>query len=265
MNQLALIFIVLFAVLSERSDCQDLSYEVQSSHSENPILIELFTSQGCSSCPPADKWMTNKLHHNGLFKSFVPVVYHVDYWNYIGWIDIFSSEIYSNRQRAYSKFLKSNQIATPSFYVNGKLWPRWYKSNPLNAAKPDRSKLKFLISAKVKPERKIFISVTQDSKAKALESRPSLFLHLALLTTGIKSKIKGGENNGKVLQHDFSVLFYKQNNLRSDRKDGNNFHYLIPTSLPELKGQRQALAIWISIYPNGPVLQAFGSWIPYLY
>ena len=79
-----------------------------------PVVIELFTSQGCSSCPPADR-LLSKLRAEG---NVIPLAYHVDYWNYIGWTDPFSSSAWSQRQRQYAQTLKS-QVYTPQLVVNG--------------------------------------------------------------------------------------------------------------------------------------------------
>src|SRR4051812_18118930 len=60
-------------------------------------LIELFTSEGCSSCPPADEWLHDLGKQPGLWTDFVPVAFHVDYWDYLGWKDIFSTPEFSER------------------------------------------------------------------------------------------------------------------------------------------------------------------------
>ena len=69
--------------------------------SKLPIVVELFTSQGCSSCPPADRILTGLVHGSGI----VALAYHVDYWDYIGWQDVHGSRENTERQRAYAKAL----------------------------------------------------------------------------------------------------------------------------------------------------------------
>jgi len=81
------------------------------------VLLELFTSQGCSSCPPADKLLDKTLAEN---KNVIGISYHVDYWNYIGWKDPFSTEEYTNYQRAYASKFNSQSIYTPQLVVDGK-------------------------------------------------------------------------------------------------------------------------------------------------
>lgn len=79
------------------------------------VVVELFTSQGCASCPPADALLTGLAEH----ENVVALAYHVDYWDYIGWRDTFGHEAFSDRQRAYAKSWGSSRIYTPQMVVNG--------------------------------------------------------------------------------------------------------------------------------------------------
>lgn len=85
---------------------------------EPVIVLELFTSQGCSSCPPADALLRSILQANS-HKHVYGIAYHVDYWNYIGWEDPFSSLAYTEKQRVYSAKLGNNTIYTPQLVING--------------------------------------------------------------------------------------------------------------------------------------------------
>ncbi|SEQ23935.1 hypothetical protein SAMN05428969_2352 [Devosia sp. YR412] len=78
-------------------------------------VVELFTSQGCASCPPADALLTSLAEQDDV----VALAYHVDYWDYVGWEDTFGEEAYSDRQRAYAKSWGSSRIYTPQMVVNG--------------------------------------------------------------------------------------------------------------------------------------------------
>src|SRR5580765_4213272 len=80
-------------------------------------VIELFTSEGCSSCPPADEAMIDI--ENEFKKNVYVIGYHVDYWNYLGWKDIFSNAGWTDRQKAYAQELKLNNIYTPQVVING--------------------------------------------------------------------------------------------------------------------------------------------------
>ncbi|WP_052726496.1 DUF1223 domain-containing protein [Devosia epidermidihirudinis] len=78
-------------------------------------VVELFTSQGCASCPPADALLTSLADQ----QDVIALAYHVDYWDYVGWADTFGSAEYSDRQRAYAKSWGSSRIYTPQMVVNG--------------------------------------------------------------------------------------------------------------------------------------------------
>ncbi|MEO1140236.1 MAG: DUF1223 domain-containing protein [Pseudomonadota bacterium] len=82
---------------------------------ERPVVVELFTSQGCSSCPPADGF----LHKLAAHEDVIALAMHVDYWDYIGWKDSFASPAYTARQRAYAKTAQRRVVYTPQMVING--------------------------------------------------------------------------------------------------------------------------------------------------
>ncbi len=88
-------------------------------------LLELYTSEGCSSCPPADKWLSGLPHD---FNKAIPLAFHVDYWDYIGWKDRFSKAEYSDRQRKIAAFSDSGYVYTPQVVMNGRDFRGWDNS-----------------------------------------------------------------------------------------------------------------------------------------
>src|SRR6516164_10851500 len=82
---------------------------------ETPVVVELFTSQGCSSCPPADAYLGELAAR----KDVIPLAFHVDYWNYIGWADPFATKQMTQRQRDYQRALNQRYVYTPEMVVNG--------------------------------------------------------------------------------------------------------------------------------------------------
>src|SRR5210317_1284191 len=93
-----------------------------SSGDRRVTLLELYTSQGCSSCPPAESWLNRFTDDDRLWKQVVPVAFHVDYWDYLGWRDPYALPQYSDRQRRYRSKGKVSAVYTPGFVVNGGEW-----------------------------------------------------------------------------------------------------------------------------------------------
>lgn len=89
-------------------------------------LVELYTSEGCSSCPPADRWLSGLLTSPHLWGSIIPIAFHVSYWDYLGWHDSFALDEYSQRQRAYANLGKTG-VYTPGFFVNGQEWRGFFE------------------------------------------------------------------------------------------------------------------------------------------
>ena len=85
-----------------------------------PVVIELFTSQGCSSCPPADRLLSRLAEEPAYRGRVVPLAFHVDYWDYIGWRDPFSSPRWSERQRDYGRSLGLGTVYTPQLVIDGR-------------------------------------------------------------------------------------------------------------------------------------------------
>ena len=94
-------------------------------------LIELFTSEGCSSCPSAEKWLSALKSSSDLWKKAVPVAFHVDYWDHLGWRDRFAKPEFTSRQHRYAAAWGGDSVYTPSFVVNGKEWRDWFGGNAM--------------------------------------------------------------------------------------------------------------------------------------
>ena len=90
--------------------------------------MELYTSEGCSSCPSAESWLTGLKDKPGLWSDFLPIAVHVEYWDYLGWRDKWSRKQYSDRQRDYAGAWGADNIYTPEFVLNGKEWHNWFRT-----------------------------------------------------------------------------------------------------------------------------------------
>ena len=213
-------------------------------------LLELYTSEGCSSCPPADKFLSELKSHDGLWKTIIPVAFHVDYWNYIGWEDRFSSPEYSARQKRYARSKSLKTVYTPGFLLNGEEWRSFFGLRKLsvNAGK-EVGKLKLNI--------KDMEVMAEYAPSKSLNDK-MLILNVAVLGFDIKTDVRSGENHGKELKHDFTVLSYKTVPLYK-----NDSIYTVMTELPDIveTAPRMAVTAWINKEKNMTPIQAAGGWL----
>ena len=210
-------------------------------------LIELYSSEGCSSCPPAEAWLSDLKKSPDLWKTVFPVGFHVDYWDNLGWPDRFASAQFTRRQRDYASALGQDSIYTPEFIVNGKEW-RPNSTLPANKAASGQLALTVNLS-----ETKI--SADYSPGPEALEK--SLRLHVALLGFNLVSDVKAGENRGRKLVHDFVVLGFGSSQLTA--KSDGSFSAPIALKTPTADSP-SAIVAWVST-DNGAILQVTGGWL----
>lgn len=215
-------------------------------------VLELYTSQGCSSCPPAEKWVSGFVDSEKLWTELVPINFHVDYWDYLGWKDPFADSAFSQRQRDYKRVGKANTIATPGFALNGRAWNGWFRGQPLpNKIAP----LSGLLHASVDNDN---IDVTFN-KIDASKDNPSLTVHAALLGFGIETSVKRGENAGQKLVHDFVVIDYEQDTLSIGTQYYQG-HLPFPEN-SQTSTARKAIVVWVSQKSDPSPLQIAASWL----
>jgi hypothetical protein len=213
-----------------------------SSGTRQVTLLELFTSQGCSSCPPAERWLNEYVDDDDLWTHIVPVVFHVDYWDYIGWQDTYASKEHGERQRDYARAGKARTVYTPGLFSNGREWRGWtLRMNPRSSDREPGS-----------------LTATIDGKQMAATfpagTRPRE-LHVALLGFDIKTKIERGENRNSTLSQEFVVLAHASH-LSSDG------HWNVPLPQGKSAASRYGIALWVSEPGNPAPLQATGGWLP---
>jgi len=167
---------------------------------EGPMaVVELFTSQGCSSCPPADENLAElaaRADEGG--ERIFPLSFHVDYWNYLGWSDPFSSAENSERQRAYSRAWNSRRVYTPQMVVNGH--SEFVGSNDTHLDRALRLALKTPTEATVKVQATIQGSRKLDVSY-AVKVDGNVRLNLAAVQRYAESDVSKGENSGRKLVH----------------------------------------------------------------
>jgi hypothetical protein len=168
-----------------------------------PAIIELYTSEGCDSCPPADRWF-GSLKEQAARGKVVPLAFHVDYWDYLGWKDRFGDPAFSARHREAASRGGAKVVYTPQVMFEGREFQQWRHVAPekllaTGPAKPARAELR--VSATPSGARQLQVNVA----GKTLPGARSAEAYVALFENGISSDVKAGENNGVVLHHDFVV------------------------------------------------------------
>jgi hypothetical protein len=167
----------------------------------NPVVVELFTSQGCSSCPPADDLIRNIAHDASLRGKIIPLAYHVDYWNYLGWRDPFSSADWSRRQMFYVRALHLNSAYTPQAVVNGSTQFVGSNAVALTSALQEASQKKQIGSVTIDLTRngtKIEANVRADAPSNSE-------VVLVLFEDDVTTRVERGENEGRTLTNDAIV------------------------------------------------------------
>jgi hypothetical protein len=206
-------------------------------------LLELYTSQGCSSCPPAERWLNRLVDADNLWSEVVPVAFHVDYWDYIGWQDVYAATAHGERQRDYARAGRTSTVYTPGFFANGREWRGW--TFGLGPRRSDRQPGS-LVAA---------IDAGQIKAGFTATSEP-LELHVALLGLGIETAVARGENRGRTLPQEFVVLAHAVH-----ASDTGKWQVDLPQVKPG-QARRHAIALWVSAPENPAPLQATGGWLP---
>lgn len=242
-----LLLLILLLACSKLSSAQ--SFQTFRSGVEQVQLLELYTSQGCSSCPPAEKWLSKFINKESLWTRTIPVNFHVDYWDNLGWPDPYASSQYTQRQRIYRALGNTKVVATPGFVINGRGWNGWFYGQALPTGP----------SIKVG---ELTLEINEQSfKAKFEEHHPSdkkLTLNIAQLGFGLFDKIKRGENEGKLLRHDFVVLSFQQLPLNQSNGVFSIASKLAkPISLSPITG----IAAWITVDNNPTPIQSVGGYL----
>ena len=225
---------------------------IQFQSSERQVaLVELYSSEGCSSCPPAESWLSGLKEKPGLWSEFVPVAFHVDYWNNLGWHDKWSSKQYSDRQRDYAGAWGSENIYTPEFVLNGKEWHNWFELRGAPGASGTKTGILKVASEDTNHWQVTFIPTKAGTAA--------FEVNAALLVSGLGSDVKSGENAGRHLQHDFAVLkFIHQPLTGKDDEFQGIFTMAAGRNSPE---GRLALAVWATRNGSLEPVQAVGGWL----
>lgn len=191
------------SAVKAEADIAEASPSLGSDGKRAPVIVELFTSEGCSSCPPADKVLAELERAQPVEGAeIIPLSQHVDYWNYIGWSDPFSSELFSARQQAYAPVFRNDGVYTPQMIVDGQA-----EFVGSNLAKAQTA----IARAAKLPKADVKIGLTREAQTVKLTARveklPAISdtdtaeVLLAITENNLASQVVRGENSGRRLPH----------------------------------------------------------------
>ncbi len=201
-------------------------------------LIELYTSEGCSSCPPADRWLA-ALEEDS---RWIPISFHVDYWDRLGWKDRFGSPAFTQRQHRSAQLRGSRRVYTPQVVADGLEHSRWYAADLPRREQTDSPVM--TLSVRALDGEQVHVQVLAEPT-----DLPASVVRVALVEDGLYSEVLSGENGGRILNHAHVVRDLQSKTL-SDRVQ-------IPLDLPsDLKLAKSAVVAWIEDAETGAPLQA---------
>jgi len=220
-KQMAAVFVCSFLLLAQTHTFAGQC--IAKTGAQTTPLLELYTSEGCSSCPPADKWISKIKHDKS---KVVPLAFHVDYWDYIGWKDKFSKAEYSDRQRKIAAFGGAGFVYTPQFVFNGQDFKGWDNSrlkSAIEQTQQQASRANLTLSVTNNADGSIALNAT--AEAANINDAKNTDVFVALYENGLVTNVQAGENVGRTLKHDYVVrkLFgaYQINNLNQFNKSFN--------------------------------------------
>lgn len=155
-----------------------------------PLVVELYTSEGCSSCPPADRWLSSLKGRDDV----LPIAFHVGYWDRLGWVDRFATREITDRQYQLAQAMGARNVYTPQVVVQGHDWRRWPTLPAPSAPAP------------------VTLKLSRDADMVTAEVGAGAGRwtgYWALLEDGHRSRVSAGENRGETLAHDHVVRLYQ--------------------------------------------------------
>ena len=175
------------------------------SGNETAAVLELYTSEGCNSCPPADKWVSSLAPGGFKANQIVPLAFHVDYWDYIGWADRFATKEFGGRHRVLARANGSSTVYTPQVFVSGKDIRLALSSVKLN------STLKEINTVKPRADIGLELDTSKpgmlnlSALANLANASDDALAYVAVYENKLFSNVKAGENRGVKLEHDYVV------------------------------------------------------------
>ena len=198
-----------------------------------PTVVELYTSQGCSSCPPAERWLSAINGRDGV----VALAFHVDYWDYIGWKDRYAQPLFTQRQAASQRSSGARFAYTPQVILDSRDTPAWSALAPA-ALQPHAPATVALALAREADG--LVLTVTPAATAPA-----ALSGYVAVVDDGLRTAVGAGENRGATLQQDAVVRELLPWSLAGRQPATLRF-------APHAAAESGAARHWVAVATDGP-------------
>jgi hypothetical protein len=237
----------LLSSLPSQAQCRAASVDHQ------VAVFELYTSEGCDSCPPADRWFSD-LRGNADGLRGVALAFHVDYWDRLGWKDRFGSAAYTARQHDQASRLHAPFVYTPQVLLQGRDYAAWRTAQATGAvdaiiAKPAAARIELAASLVERNATTVDVRV----RVRDPRDRAHAAIAVALVQDGLASEVKAGENAGKRLTHDHVVRQWREDAARFDASGEATQRAVL--ALPDDAGPLSVVAL-VENESTGAVLQA---------
>lgn len=245
-RSITIIFLLLFSQKPQAEAPQVLSAV---SPANRVALLELYTSEGCSSCPPVDRFMTRLKHADISDRQLIPLSFHVTYWDDIGWKDRFGKPQYDERQRKQAIMNASPKVYTPQLMMNGGDYRRYSSFY---------TDIEHINSQLAAYQLKLTVITQSDSLAAELrisgllDDKDKVIAYIALFEHGLTSDVTDGENEGEQLHHDYVVRELKGPYVFKQ----NRFVFNTAFAISDYKIENSGIVAFIQKPRNPEILQA---------
>jgi hypothetical protein len=229
----------------------DSSIITATSPTHRVALLELYTSEGCSSCPPADRWLSALKDSELTSEQLIPLAFHVTYWDYLGWKDRFASPDHDQRQRRQAALANSRSVYTPQFMLNGRDF-RGNRNLDSTIRKIDNEAAKLDLHMTVITAHSDSLDVRVD--VDRVTGRNTA-IYIALYENDLSSDVSDGENEGEHLRHDFVVR--RLYNFKLQKSADSKTTMLQPIPIKnDWRRENMGIVAFAQDMDSGEVLQA---------
>lgn len=214
-------------------------------------LVELYTSEGCNSCPPADRWLAANFATPGGDAGPVALAFHVDYWDRLGWVDRFASAAYAERQYEAMRANKATFVYTPQVLLQGRDFPRWREGgvSSIETAGRQPARATLMLEATASGSA-VAVQVNAEVTDAALRGDAQVLI--AYADSGLSSDVRAGENRGVRLTHEHVVRALRPAGAVDGR---GRVNASVDFVRPREPGTQPMVVAFVQRRSNGDVLQ----------